>query len=449
MIMNKYLNGLYVAAAVLMTGMALTSCDDQPNKFELTDGVPTIYYIRPQDVTAKDSLLTQAYTGTPICIVGENLTSIQKMYFNDIKATLNTSYITKNAMLVTVPSEIPESNTGKIYALNSKGDTTLTYDFKVLVPAPVVSAMKCEWVKPGEDATITGQYFVDDPNQPLTVTFTGIGNSTDITVSRDAIKSLTSSAITFTVPEGVEQGIIRVSSIYGSSDSKFYYCDQRNVITDFDGENNAGSETGIVPQGWNISATYSTEGGIDGYYVQLGPTETEGGWVEELKLPFWCGNWGGDPLSITKGNAGVPVRNCFDMSDWENMSFKFELYIPSSNPWSAGAMQILFANNKDCANESWQNNTYIHTSADGGLDLPRALYNPWAATGSFDTGDEWITVTIPLTDFIYNDDGSKAPNGMSISSFDSFVIWPINGGVTGTTCTPIFRLDNLRLVPNL
>lgn len=152
-------------------------------------------------------------------------------------------------------------------------------------------------------------------------------------------------------------------------------------------------------------------------------------------------------MSIKEG-AGVPLRNIIDFSDWENMSFKFELYIPSSNPWSAGALQILFVNNKLCANDSWQNNTYIHTSADGGKDLPRALYNPWKSTGSFDTGDEWITVTIPLTEFVYNDDGTKAPSPMSISSFDSFIMWPINGGVQGTKCTPIFRYDNLRVVPN-
>ena len=182
-------------------------------------------------------------------------------------------------------------------------------------------------------------------------------------------------------------------------------------------------------------------------YCQVGPVETEGGWVEGLKLPFWCGNWNGDPMSITEG-AGVPLRNIIDFTDWENMSFKFELYIPSSNPWSAGALQILFVNNKLCANDSWQNNTYIHTSADGGKDLPRALYNPWKSTGSFDTGDEWITVTIPLSEFVYNDDGTKAPSPMSISSFDSFIMWPINGGVQGTKCTPIFRYDNLRVVPN-
>lgn len=445
--MKKYINLAMLAVGAVSF---FASCADEPDKFELTGGKPTIHYIRPQDVAAKDSLLVEAMTATPICIVGENLTSIKEMYFNDIKATLNTSYITKNTMLLNVPKEVPGSNTGKIYIVTRDADT-VTYDFKVLVPAPVVSAMKNEWAKVGEEAVINGQYFVNDPNQPLTIKFTGISNSTNIVVPAENIKEMTNSTLRFIVPEGVEEGLIEVESIYGAGKSKFYYKDSRGMITNFDNpdgfSDNSGTK-GIVPQGWNLKPTYSTEGGVDGYYVQVGPSETEGGWVEDLKLSWWCGNWGGDPMSITSG-AGTPLRNILDFTNWQNMSFKMELYIPKSNPWSAGAMQILFANNLQCANDTWQNNTYIHTSADGGLDLPRALYNPWKDTGSFHTDDQWITVTIPLTDFVYNDDGSKVSNPMNISSFDSFVIWPMNGGVNGTKCTPIFRYDNIRIVPNL
>lgn len=434
--MKTYKNLVIIA---LGAASVLASCVDEPDKFELTAGQPTINYIRLQDVASKDSLLTEAYTATPICIVGENLTSIKEMYFNDVKAVLNTSYITNNTMLVSVPKDIPGSNTGKIYMVTRDADT-VTYDFKVLVPAPVVSSMTNEWTAIGDEAVINGQYFVDDPNQPLAITFTGVNNSTNIPVTQ--IKEITPSSVRFVVPEGVEEGQLSVSTIYGKSASKFYFHDSRGLITNFDGA------TDVVPQGWNITATYSTEGGVDGQYVQVGPAETDGGWVEDLKLPFWCGNWSGDPMSITSG-AGIPLRNFIDFSNWQNMSFKFELYIPKSNPWSAGALQIMFMNYQDAANDSWQNNTYGRTSADGGLDLPRALYNPWKDTGSFDTGDQWITVTIPLTDFVYNDDGTKSPKQMSINSFDSFIMWPHEGGVAGTTCTPILRYDNLRVVPNL
>lgn len=438
---NHKLSSLILTIIAVASSFSLQSCKDQPDEFKLSDGTPTIYYIRPASYSASDSLLVEAAPQTSICLVGSNLKSIQQMFFNDKKAVLNTSYITDNTLFVQIPSDIPDEVSDKIYMITQAHDT-LTYDFHVVIPAPVVTAMKNEWVKVGEDAVITGQYFIDDPNQPLTVTFTGISNSISVKVPAENFKSITRSQLVFTVPEGVEEGQIEVASVYGKGLSKFYFRDSRNLITNFDGA------TDVVPQGWNIAATYSDVNGVDGQYVQLGPKETEGGWVEELKLPFWCGNWNGDPMSITSG-PGIPLRNFLDFSDWQNMSFKMELYIPKSNPWSAGAMQILFVNYKQCANDSWQNNTYIHTKADGGLDLPRALYRPWEATGSFDTGDEWITVTIPLTDFVYNDDGTKVSSTMSIESFDSFIIWPINGGVAGTTCTPIFRYDNIRVVPNL
>ena len=438
---NHKLSSLILTILAVASSFSLQSCKDQPDEFKLSDGTPTIYYIRPASYSASDSLLVEAAPQTSICIVGTNLKSIQQLYFNDQKAVLNTSYITDNTLFVQIPSDIPDEVSDKIYMITQAHDT-LTYDFHVVIPAPVVTAMKNEWVKVGEDAVITGQYFIDDPNQPLTVTFTGISNSISVKVPAENFKSITRSQLVFTVPEGAEEGQIEVASVYGKGLSKFYFRDSRNLITNFDGA------TDVIPQGWNIAATYSDVNGVDGQYVQLGPKETEGGWVEELKLPFWCGNWNGDPMSITSG-PGIPLRNFLDFSDWQNMSFKMELYIPKSNPWSAGAMQILFVNYKQCANDSWQNNTYIHTKADGGLDLPRALYRPWETTGSFDTGDEWITVTIPLTDFVYNDDGTKVSSTMSIESFDSFIIWPINGGVAGTTCTPIFRYDNIRVVPNL
>ena len=402
---NHKLSSLILTIIAVASSFSLQSCKDQPDEFKLSDGTPTIYYIRPASYSASDSLLVEAAPQTSICLVGSNLKSIQQMYFNDKKAVLNTSYITDNTLFVQIPSDIPDEVSDKIYMITQAHDT-LTYDFHVVIPAPVVTAMKNEWVKVGEDAVITGQYFIDDPNQPLTVTFTGISNSISVKVPAENFKSITRSQLVFTVPEGAEEGQIEVASVYGKGLSKFYFRDSRNLITNFDGA------TDVIPQGWNIAATYSDVNGVDGQYVQLGPKETEGGWVEELKLPFWCGNWNGDPMSITSG-PGIPLRNFLDFSDW-------------------------------------QNNKYIRTSADeGGLDLPRALYRPWETTGSFDTGDEWITVTIPLTDFVYNFDGTKVNSTMSIDSFDSFVIWPTEGGVAGTTCTPIFRYDNIRVVPNL
>lgn len=450
----------YFGMAALLCGvmsMSMTSCEDQPNKYEITDGVPTINYIRMQDVALKDSLIEAAALREGITIVGENLTSITEMWFNDIQAVLNTSYITNHTLLVTVPKTIPGEVTDKIY-MHTKSGKIVEYPFHVTVPGPVASAINCEYAKPGDLVNLTGQYFVSDPNDPLTITFTGINNSTNIQVPAEDIKAISQGSVSFIMPEGVEQGQLKVHTIYGEANSQFYMYDKRGIITDFDGPGNSSSLNGIVPQGWNIAASYSDEGGCDGAYCEVsgefpdaGDGTAEVGWIESLKLPFWCGNWNGDPMSITSG-AGVPIRNTQPagyFANPENMSFKFELCIPASNPWKAATLQVVFANNLLCANDSWQNNTYIHTAANGGQGLCRGFYRPWVESGSFDTDGQWITVTMPLADFTFNMDGSKGDKQLSEESFDSFIIWPVAGGVPGVPCSPIFRYDNFRIVPNL
>lgn len=441
--MNKYIASAALLCGIMAIGM--TSCEDQPNKYEPTGGTPSIKFIRMQDAAVKDSLIEAAALQDAITIIGENLTSITELWFNDVKAVLNTSYMTSNALLVTIPKSIPEVVTDKIY-MHTKDGEVVEYPFHVTVPGPAVVSMNNEWAKPGEIATIYGQYFLSDPGDPLTITFTGIQNSINVKVPAGNIKSISQGAVEFIVPEGVEQGQITVHTIYGNGASKFYFHDKRGLITDFDGT------TPVVPQGWNIAAKYSDVDGVDGNYVEVtGDLDEAANWVESVKLPFWCGNWNGDPMSITDG-PGIPLRNLMPagyFNDWANMSFKFELCIPEGHEWKAGALMVLFVNNQQCANDSWQNNTYIHTSANGGLDLGRGIYRPWAATGSFDTKGKWITVTMPLSEFIYNMDGSATGKSLTPESFDSFIMWPQGGGVNGAPCTPIFRYDNLRVVPNL
>ena len=419
---------MILAAAVL----GFASCEDYPDAFELADGVPTVHYVRYAD---RDVFIEQAYMGEVVCFVGENLCSVRELFFNDQKAVLNTSFMTENTLVAAVPGNLPKEKTDKVYMI-TKGLDTLTVDFKVMMPSPQVKSMSCEFQQPGTDVTVYGNYF----SEPMTVTFED-GAGAVVT----SFKSVSMTEVTFTIPADAKPGKIKVETESGLARSPFSYydfCD--GLITDFDGG------TDVVPQGWNFSGTYSSEGGIMGNYVELKSASAmtpDGGWNEDFKIDFWCGNWNGDPMGITSG-PGVPICNIIDFSNFQNMALKFELYIPSSNPWMAGAMQLIFCSADRAANDSWQNNTFLHTSADGGLDLCRGLYRPWEATGSFDTGDKWITVTVPFSEFTYNANGtSGAVPLQKPEDFATFVIWPWNGGVAGTECTPVFRIDNLRAVP--
>lgn len=60
MTLNNKLNSIMLAALAACSGLGLVSCEDEPDKFELAGGQPTVYYIRPANAASKDSLLTAA-----------------------------------------------------------------------------------------------------------------------------------------------------------------------------------------------------------------------------------------------------------------------------------------------------------------------------------------------------------------------------------------------------
>ena len=159
--LNKIFSWLFVAM-MAVSATVVTSCEDQPDKFELTGGTPTVNYIRMPYLAQADSLIDKASLSSVICLVGNNLTSIKELYFNDQKAQLNTSYITDHTLLVQIPATIPAEVTDKIYMVTRDGDK-VDYDFHVTVPAPAASSMSCEYAAPGSNVTFYGNYFVDDP----------------------------------------------------------------------------------------------------------------------------------------------------------------------------------------------------------------------------------------------------------------------------------------------
>ena len=151
----------------------------------------------------------------------------------------------------------------------------------------------------------------------------------------------------------------------------------------------------------------------------------------------------------------MKLDDLVDFSDYENMTLKFELFIPSTNPWSAGAMQVIFAGTDKVTNSkedikdedgntvAGANNAYFNNNV-----LPRGIYRPWTETGSFHTDDRWITVSLPISEFVYGKDGAVATGSLTETDFSSLVIFVSGGGINGVECTPIFKIDNIRVVPN-
>ncbi|HLW06202.1 MAG TPA: glycan-binding surface protein [Marinilabiliaceae bacterium] len=389
-------------------GYILQSCDDDPDKYESTGGVPEVFYIRMGNPEAADSLIEASYMETTICLVGNNLRSIREIYFNDQKAILNTSFITDHTLFVTIPKTIPTDVSNTMYMVAQKD--TVKYPFSVLVPAPLVRKISNEYAHDNTEAILYGDYFIDDPSKPLTITMAGNIPVTEIT-------SIEKTKVVFKVPEGAEKGYINVSSIYGTSRSKFQFRDDRGMILDWDNSNaNGGWRAG------NIRENDPVEG-ISGKYVYFAGD-----------IPGDNSDWGEDAFSFNLwGTAnGRPEGDLFDI-DIETALLKFEINVPEA--WSANALQMIFT--------PWGTtgtNGYI---ADG--TTPRGLWYPWRETGSYTT-DGWVTVSFPLKDFKYDHTG-KELSVASPGNWGGLTFFVYHGGVEGTECSPKICIDNIRVVP--
>lgn len=442
---------LIPVVAVMASFMA--SCEDQPDKFELTGGVPTVDFVRVPDAASSDSIITGAYLSSTVCLVGENLTSIKEIYFNDKKAVLNTSYITGNSLLVDVPGAIPVDVTDKMYLI-SAGNDTVKYPFKTLVPAPSIVTMNNEYLEGGKPGKIIGDYFADNDEVPLQLSISG---------QPIKIEGFDQYNINFTMPEGLEEGQIVVTTRYGKTISKFHYKESRNML--FDNWGAAGEPgTGLAANGWakpqdkgNIK---NDEYSLAGSYCQLGDGTTEIDeaaivWPQDLfEFDYWPGSWD-TPEKFEGEGAAIRLSTLFNVADWKNMALKFEMYVPSSNAWSSGALQLIFSGDEQVTVKTGNNLWWRDQEEEAaGMNFPeaygRALYRPWttAEGKSFDTADEWMTVVIPLeTAFTYYLDGSSAKSFLDEKHFAGFCMMLYKGGVSGTPCKPIIKIDNVRVVP--
>lgn len=426
---KKYIKWFFMAA-VAVAGFSLMACEDEPDKYEVAGGLPTVKYVRLPNPAASDSLLVGAYMDNTICLVGENLRSIYELYFNDQKATLNTSYMTDNTVLVDVPGGIPTAVTDKIY-MKTKNDQTVEYDFKVLVPAPKVASLSCEFALPGSEVTIYGDYLLDDPNVPLTITMAGNVPVTDI-------RKITKTAVTFVLPDDAPQGYMTVTSIYGTSRSAFQYHDTRNILFDWDGTH--GGMT--IGHGWRNGVVKDDEQGIDGAYLYFGGMEISGEigatWAEDnFSFNYW-----------PEGNAEYPALSSrpefaelLEEYGIGGLQVKFELLVPSSNPWKSAALQMIFSSDKVVTSATATNGYFSN------LAVPRGLWIPWASTGSYDTADKWVTVAFNLADFTKTHEGAACATAFTAEDLTGLTFFVWAGGVEGTDCNPVLCIDNIRVVP--
>lgn len=437
--MKKLFSYTFLTAACLLLAGTLTSCEETDAEKD-KGSTPVIKYARSCEADKADSLIVSASLGAKLVFVGDNLGDVQQVWFNDQKAKLNPTMVTSHTIIVDIPNNIPGEVTNITRFITSNG-TEVEYPFNVLVPAPRIDKMSCEYAHAGDIVVIDGAYFADDPNVPLKVFFPG-----DIEAT---IKNLTQTSLEVEVPAGAEEGPITVQSIYGEGESSFHYLDTRGMMFDFDGL------TGLGNHGWH-NAPIEDVDGISGNYMRLGDGATtldNGAWDDNnFSFEYWAGAWT-DPVSYPE-REGIRLFDIVDFTDFNNMSLKFELCIPSAAAWNACSMQLIFSGTDKVSmgnagtdiygnTVAGCNNAYLQTT------MARGLWTPWSLAEAYHTDGKWITVSFPIKDFVYAGDGSGASTFLSSEAdFANLQIFLWNGGVDGVASTPMLKIDNIRAVKN-
>jgi len=420
--MKKVLHHIIVSSFTLSVCMTtlLTSCqEDYTGKYKMTNGIPVITSIRYQNSNLAGQQLDGAYMGDPILVIGENLTSIQEIWFNNVKAVLNISLITKNAIFVNVPKELPSVRTNKIYFVTGAKDT-VKYHFEVKIPAPSIDRIKCEFVPQGANVVLYGDYFLAlEPN--LIHVYIG-----DYKIPASDIVSYEKNTLVFKAPHTEVSGPIEVTTLYGKSGrTKEIFRDYRGMITTFDDDYPMVSGWGRPdPNTFCNDPKYA----IMGKYWRLAGEITEansGPWGQLDALTFHY--WGED--------NGKPTGNLF-LSDPKTSTLKFEVNVVQE--WSALGLIFFFHAQGTHNGPMWDNG------------YPVGIWMPWhTKTGiiPFKT-DGWVTVSIPLAQFNKDNQGGTSMLSQPFPpAFGALTIVLFRGGVQGRACYPEILIDNIRVVP--
>jgi len=423
-----------------LCGAVLFSCKDDAD-----DGPkPKVSYIITADAAAKDSLLVGANAGNYIIIVGENLTSVVQIYFDDVKATLNPVYVTDNYIILQVP-EVSGSTQWVI--LKTKKGVETRYAFAVNIPAPVVTMFYCEFVPAGETLRMKGNYFIKPK-----VFFYGEDGVELIEGVIDEGKSSTRE-IYVTVPEkaGYSMPIV-VENGSGRAESRIFFRDQRNMIIDFDDYrgfggflrdweedgfpfpmfiDNSYSPSAYCPDEYLIGEEANPDAfpkGCDRNYNLLNAWK-DGDWQKPGRIQFHIKEDPDDLMPNPRRDDPVLSKSLMGpfLSEYDSRSMvlKFEVYVPKKYPINGAWLYVYFPAAGGGAwdsNSGWGMLSPELTPVD--IQVPLAFWCPFEAdidktnggkddgtwkwnSGAdcktpFHTNDTWMTVAVPLSKVLFH-----------------------------------------------
>ena len=430
---------------IIVAGAIFFSC----KKNDSGTGQPVITQVRAVDTTKRDSTFTQAIPGTLIVIQGNNFSGLKAVLFNDTSAYFNPAYVTNTNIIINIPATAQTAATDPnvpsvIKVVTDHG--TATYSFTLYLPPPSISSITLD--NSGTIVTINGYNF--EGVQKITFPVPGDDTALSFTVNK------TYTQITAAIPPGTAfKDSMRVFCTFGTG--AFSYPPPMN-ITSVSNENGAAGTTitlkgtnfigitdvifpgniagtnllvtsvnqltvtvpsgitttdslrlsGILgtaasPQLFDSYITHPSPGYLCNFEAQYSSDNTgfvgwTGGYADaSTTTATYPGGTGGSgvllqssPMSAnagptSQGNPGLLQLSPFP---WvsntslsiNNYSLKFEIY--TKTVWSKGEIWIAVG--------GWY-----------GWSSYTARYAPWeSATGGKYQSDGWVTVTIPLSQFI-------------------------------------------------
>lgn len=489
-----------IAFLIIITGAIIFSC----KKNDSGTGQPVITQVRAVDTTKRDSTFNQAIPGTLIVIQGNNFSGLKAVLFNDTSAYFNPSYATNTNIIVNIPATAQTAATNPsvpniIKVVTDHG--TATYAFTLYLPPPVISSITLD--NSGTIVTINGYNF--EGVQKITFPVPGNDTALSYTVNK------TYTQITAAIPPGTAfKDSMRVYCTFGTG--AFSYPPPMN-ITSVSNENGAEGTTitlngtnfigisdvifpgnipgtnllvtsvnqltvkvpagitttdslrltGVLgtassPQLFDSYITHPSPGYLSTFEVQYNTDNTgfvgwTGGYADgpttQANYPGGTGASGvllqSSPMSAnagptSQGNPGLlqlnPVPWVSNTSlSISNYSLKFELYTKTA--WTKGEIWIAVG--------GWY-----------GWSSYTARYAPWetAPSGKYQPVG-WVTVTIPLNQFItgnqfwqtaWNTAGSPASKFSDYPATDlCFMIANDQASAVPTNSINL-AIDNVRIV---
>lgn len=381
----KYINR-WLLASVAVFLILLSACNEKEDGLH----APVITEIRNYAPSPNDTLVQSIQPGQWVVLTGRNLARASQILFNGESAVLNNGLFSDKFAVVQVPEVIPfplvpEELLNTVQVITDQGMTT--YSLNISAPAPTITRVSNENANVGDVVTVYGtNLFLLNR-----LSFGGL-DVLEYTSSSDG------TFISFVLEELSGSGPVIAENNSGKYTTAFNVNDPTGTLCNFDDINTFAWGASIEDN----NPLFPSNRGKFAVLQNNGLNPGNFSW------------WEGGRSINTDPVQWIPEA---DLSDAvSEYAFKFEINVPGD--WEGTTLLIL----KDF---NWG---YV------------ARYEPWrissSRTSPYTTEGNWVTVTIPFTEFRNKPQGGKDGAGETVPSLRTLL------GDSGNGALNIFSVND-------